>query len=129
MDSWEMFNETSLPCKKAVYSELHLENITDKDYKHAQKLFEEFNLKNIRDCHNFYVQSDALLLADVLDNFKNKCIEIYELDPSHFLFFCTRISMISLFEKYGNKIKVINKYFYVGDGWKKNQKGSMSCYA
>ena len=30
------------------------------------------------------VQSDTLLLADVFDNFRNKCIEIYELDPAHF---------------------------------------------
>ena len=32
-----------------------------------------------------YVQSDTLLLADVFENFRNKCIEIYELDPAHFL--------------------------------------------
>ena len=32
-----------------------------------------------------YVQSDTLLLADVFENFRNKCIEIYELDPVHFL--------------------------------------------
>ena len=29
--------------------------------------------------------SDTLLLADVFQNFRNKCIEIYELDPAHFL--------------------------------------------
>ena len=32
-----------------------------------------------------YVQSDTLLLANVFENFRNKCIEIYELDPAHFL--------------------------------------------
>ena len=32
-----------------------------------------------------YVQSDTLLLADVFENFRNKCIEIYELDPVRFL--------------------------------------------
>ena len=32
-----------------------------------------------------YVQSYTLLLADVFENFRNKCIEIYELDPAHFL--------------------------------------------
>ena len=35
MDSWERFDETSLPDKKALYGELYLENITDKDYTHA----------------------------------------------------------------------------------------------
>ena len=37
------------------------------------------------DLHDLYVQSDTLLLADVFENFRNKCIEIYELDPAHFL--------------------------------------------
>ena len=32
-----------------------------------------------------HVQSDTLLLADVLENSRNKFIEIYELDPAHFL--------------------------------------------
>ena len=85
MDSWERFNETALPNKKSFYSELNLEDITDKDYAHAQKVFEELNLKNISDYHDLYVQSDTLLLADVFENFRNKCIEIYELDPAHLL--------------------------------------------
>ena len=29
MDSWERFDETSLPDKEAFYSSLNLENITD----------------------------------------------------------------------------------------------------
>ena len=29
MDSWERFDETSLPDKKAFYSSLNMENITD----------------------------------------------------------------------------------------------------
>ena len=47
-DSWERFDETSLPDKKAFYSELYLEDITDKDYTHARKVFEEFKLKNMK---------------------------------------------------------------------------------
>ena len=52
---------------------------------HTQKVFEEFKLKNLGDYHDLYVQSDTLLLADVFENFRNKCIEIYELDPAHIL--------------------------------------------
>ena len=40
MDSWERFDETSLPDKKSFYSNFYLEDITDKDYTHAQKVFE-----------------------------------------------------------------------------------------
>ena len=35
--------------------------------------------------HDLYVQCDTLLLADVFENFRDKCIEIYDLDPAHFL--------------------------------------------
>ena len=45
MDSWERFNETSLPDKTAFYSQLNLEDITDKDNAYAQKVFGEFKLK------------------------------------------------------------------------------------
>ena len=64
---------------------MNLKDITDKDYTHAQKVFEGFKLRNLGDYHDLYVQSDTLLLADVFENFRNKCIEIYELDPAPFL--------------------------------------------
>ena len=74
-----------MPDKKSFYSELYLEDITDKDYTHAQKVFKELKLKNLGDYHDLYVQSNTLLLADVFENFRNKCIEIYELDSARFL--------------------------------------------
>ena len=39
MDSWERFNETSLPDKEAFYSNLNMEDITDVDYRHAIRVF------------------------------------------------------------------------------------------
>ena len=79
------FNKTSLPDKKAFYSELNKEGITDKDYAHAQKVWKVSEIKNLGEYHDLYVQSDILLLADVFENFRDKCIKIYELDPAHFL--------------------------------------------
>ena len=32
MNSWEKFNETSLPDKESFYNELNKEGITDEDY-------------------------------------------------------------------------------------------------
>ena len=84
MDNWERFDETSFPIKEGFYSSLNMEDITDVDCRHANRVFNIFNNKNIGDYHNLYVQSDTLLVADVFENFRNKCIEIYELDPVHF---------------------------------------------
>ena len=83
MDSCEGFNETSLLDKKPFYSASNSDDTTDQDYAHAQKVFKELKLKKLG-YHDLHVQSDVLLLADVFENFGNKCIEIYELDPSHF---------------------------------------------
>ena len=85
MDSWERFKEESLPDKESFYSELNNEHITDEDYEHAQKVWSTFNIKNLGEYHDLYIQSDTLLLADVFENFRDKCIERYELDPAHFL--------------------------------------------
>ena len=78
-------NETSLPDKKAFYSKLNLEDITDKDYVHAHKVWEVFEIRDRGEYHDLYVQSDILLLTDVFEKFRDACIEIYGLDPSHFL--------------------------------------------
>ena len=85
MHSWGKFNETSLPPKESFYSELNLEDISDKDYLHAQKVWDVFEIKNLGEYHDLYVQSDTLLLADAFEKFRDKCIEIYQLDPAHFL--------------------------------------------
>ena len=71
MDSWEKCNETELPPTKAFYSNLNLEVISDEDYLHAQKVWDVFKIKNLGECHDLYVQSDTLLLADVYENFRN----------------------------------------------------------
>ena len=85
MDSWQKFDETSLPDKEAFYSNLNMEDITDVDYRHGKTVFKYLINKNLGDYHDLYVQSDALLLADVFENFRNMGIELYELDPDHFL--------------------------------------------
>ena len=36
------------------------------------------------DYHDFYVQTDTLLLPDIFETFREKCIEMYGLDPSYF---------------------------------------------
>ena len=85
MDSWGRFNETELPDKESFYSELNKDGITDEDYVHAQKVWDVFEIKFFGEYHDLYVQSDAILLAEVYENFRDKCIEIYQLDPAHFL--------------------------------------------
>ena len=63
MDDWEKFGETLLPEKEDFYSHLNMEDITDADYPYAKRV-----------CKDVYVQSNALLLTDVFQNFQNMCL-------------------------------------------------------
>ena len=85
MDRRERFKEESLPDKEHFNSELNKEHITDEDYAHAQIVWDTFNIKNLGKYHDLYVQSDTALLSDVFENFRDKCIEIYDLYPADIL--------------------------------------------
>ena len=52
---------------------------------HAQKVWNVFEIKNRGEYYDLYVQSDTLLLADVFENFRNMCLNIYGLDPVYFV--------------------------------------------
>ena len=75
------FNVTSLPEKEDFCNHLNMEDIIDAGYAYAKKVSKDFEIKNLGENHNLHVQSDTLLLVDVIENLRNKCINIYELDP------------------------------------------------
>ena len=62
-----------------------MEDITDADYVHAKRVCKDSEIKQLGEYHDFYVQSDTFLLADVFENFRIMCLEMYELDPAKFL--------------------------------------------
>ncbi|XP_068735762.1 uncharacterized protein [Montipora capricornis] len=83
MDSFDKFNE-KLPSKEDFHSILNDQHITDDQYKHAQNVWNTFNLKNMGEYHDLYLKSDILLLADVFENFRKTCLQYYKLDPCHY---------------------------------------------
>ena len=58
-----------------------MEDITDAYCAQTKRVFKDLETKNLGEYHDFYVPSDALLLADVFENFTNMCLKIFELDP------------------------------------------------
>ena len=84
MDSEEKFKEDKPPPKKAFYSRLSGCGINDKNYKHVLNVWKTSNMKTMLDYHEFYNESDVLLLADVFENFRDLCLKVYSLDPAHY---------------------------------------------
>ena len=130
MNDWNKFDETELPLKKELDSDLNMSSISDKDYNHAKSVFNIFNMTNLGDYHDLYVQSDTVLLSDIFEELRKTCIREYELDPCYFvsapglswetclkltnvkLELLTNIDMLLVFEKgiTGGISQAIHKY-------------------
>ena len=50
-----------------------------------KKVWNIFKIKELVEYHDLYVQIDTLLLAEVFEKFRDKCIKIYQLDSAYFL--------------------------------------------
>ena len=106
MGSWEKFDETTLPPKEAFYSNLNLEDISDEQYGHAQKLWDVFEINNLGEYRDLYLQSDTLLPADVYENFRNICHEKYQLESAYFVS-STELPWEACLKKTGVKLKLL----------------------
>ncbi|XP_041361144.1 uncharacterized protein LOC121377277 [Gigantopelta aegis] len=70
-DLEDKFIETQLPHKEAFRSSLTDEDISDEDNAHAQKVWEEFRIRDLGQYHDLYVSTGI-------------CLSYYGLDPAHF---------------------------------------------
>ena len=84
MDTEEKFNDTKPPPQEAFYSKLTGKGISNKNYSHVLNVWNTFNMKSMKDYHKLYNETDALLLTDVFENFRDLCLKIYGLDPVHY---------------------------------------------
>ncbi|KAL9983781.1 hypothetical protein ACROYT_G006009 [Oculina patagonica] len=109
MDSWERFSETSLPEKEKFYSKLNDENITDKEYEHAQNVWETFGCQTLGDYHDLYVKTDVTLLADVFESFRKLCLEKYGLDPANY-YTTPGLAWDALLKKTGVELELLTDY-------------------
>ena len=56
-----------------------------------EKIWDEFDIKDMGNYHDHYLKKDVLLLADVFEKFIDTCLKFYGLDPCHY-FSCPGLS-------------------------------------
>ena len=84
MTSWEKFDKTNLPPKEAFYSNLNESGINDHEYSRAHRVWKEFSICNLGEYQDLYLKTDVLLLCNMSESFRNKCLFTYQLDLAHF---------------------------------------------
>ena len=50
----------------------------------CKKTWDKYEIKDIGNCHDHYLQKDILLLADVFEKCIGMCLKYYGLDPCHY---------------------------------------------
>lgn len=84
VDCFEKLQQTSLPALECFYDKLRGAHITNEEYTRALNIWNTFNCKNLGEYSDKYLEVDVMILADVFENFRNLCLDVYKLDPVHY---------------------------------------------
>ena len=93
-------------------------HISFKDYLTCEKIWDEFDIKDMGDYHDHYLKKDVLLLADVFEKFTETCLKFYGLDPCHYFSF-PGLSWDAMLRMTGVKLEKISdndKYLFFEKG-------------
>ena len=129
MNSFERFNEKKLPARKYFFSSKKKRKIDDdgkksdghislKNYLTCEKIWDNFDIKDMGDYHDHYLKKDVLLLADIFEKFIGTCLKCYGLDPCHY-FSSPGLSWDAMLKMTGvklEKISDIEKYLFFEKG-------------
>jgi len=80
----DKLQDTCLLPRESFYSSLTSDIVSESDYAHAANIWQRFSVRTLVEYSDLYLKTDVLLLADIFGNFRDKCIESYDLDPAHY---------------------------------------------
>jgi hypothetical protein len=83
-DSWDKLSETSLPERSEFFSTLTEKHVKVAEHEHAIRVWDHFDCSTLGDYSDLYLKIDVLLLADVFENFRDICMQTYNIDPAYY---------------------------------------------
>jgi hypothetical protein len=107
LDDISKLSTEGLSSKDKFYSSLYESEVKEEDYQRAQKVWDHFKMKTMKDYHDLYLETDVLLLADVFENFRRTCLENYKLDPAHYVS-APSLSWDAFLKKSGENIELVS---------------------
>ncbi|XP_050427704.1 uncharacterized protein LOC126837795 [Adelges cooleyi] len=80
VDDWSKLEVTSLPAREQFFNSLTGKHISIKDYEHALQVWNHFKCKTLGEYSDIYMKVDIMALTDVFEQFRNLCMDTYNLD-------------------------------------------------
>lgn len=84
MKTKENFDETSLPPIEKFTNDLTNTPCTQLDYAHATNVWNELDVRNMREYTRIYLICDVLLLSDCFERLRDTFIGKFGVDPAHY---------------------------------------------
>jgi hypothetical protein len=82
IDNFDKLNEPRLPAKECFKNSLKNEEISEANYQHAQNVWKTLQCKTFLGYHKAYLLSLTVLLANVVENYRNFSLKDHDLcDP------------------------------------------------
>lgn len=85
MDSWDKYNQLTLPSREHFYNTLSQSHITSEDFLHAKQVWDIFKVKDLGEYTDIYLKTDVLILTDVFEMFRKTSLVNYKLDPCYYV--------------------------------------------
>ena len=83
-----IYNE-NLPSIENFYSSLKLDGISKEDYNKTLEIYKNLNCKNIKEYLDIYLKLDICLQVDILNVFRNRIWNKFEIDCSKYITSCS----------------------------------------
>ena len=61
-----------------------MSGVSESDHQHAQRVWTQFNIKDLGEYHDLYLKTDVVLLENGFETFRETSLAHYGLDPAHF---------------------------------------------
>jgi hypothetical protein len=84
LTSISVLDETRIPHREAFFDNLSQTHISEDDYQRAQKAWNDFECRTMKDYMLAYLKMDVHQLADIFENFRLLTLQEDGLDPAHY---------------------------------------------
>ena len=71
--------------RKKSFTASYMRKITDKDHTRANIVWKHFKIKKLCEYHEWYLMTDVYLLTDVIENFRDMCLNYCGLDAAYYI--------------------------------------------